>query len=339
MSKRGLAVAKKQPVTLLKVEEARALIAQCKRVDEAKDIRDKTAAMQSYLRQQGATRELQNDVAEIKVRAERRIGDLLIEMKEDGGRANQGSHKKSHDATSSLPTISDLGIQKDSAQRWQSIARVPEKDFERYLIEARKDGEITTKGAVSLYQAVAKEARHAEKRTVTLAEAIQGRFPVIYADPPWQYNNTGFEGSAETQYPTMATDDICDMPVADKATTNAVLFMWATWPLLDDALRVMTRWGFEYKTGAPWKKHTHVGGFYFLGITELLLVGVRGSSLPRETPIGFFDYPRTKHSKKPPELYDVIERMYEGPYLELFARTERANWTAFGNEPNKGAEQ
>lgn len=178
------------------------------------------------------------------------------------------------------------------------------------------------------------QLRAAEKRIVTLNEAVHGRFPVIYADPPWEYSNTGFDGSAAGQYPTMPTDAICDLPVADKSTTNAVLLMWATWPLLEDALRVIRAWGFEYKTGAPWKKNVHVGGFYFLGITEMLLVGVRGSALPRETPIGFFDFPRTKHSKKPPEMYELIERMYEGPYLELFGREKRPGWTVFGNEPN-----
>jgi N6-adenosine-specific RNA methylase IME4/ParB-like chromosome segregation protein Spo0J len=169
--------------------------------------------------------------------------------------------------------------------------------------------------------------------TVRLEDAIKGKFQVIYADPPWQYSNTGFDGSAEGQYPTMATDDICAMPVGERAATNSVLLMWATWPLLKDALRVMEAWGFEYKTGAPWKKNVHVGGFYFLGITEFILVGVRGSCLPKKAPIGWFDYPRGKHSAKPHEFYDLIEGMYDGPYLELFARNQRPNWTSFGNDP------
>jgi N6-adenosine-specific RNA methylase IME4 len=177
------------------------------------------------------------------------------------------------------------------------------------------------------------EERREKLRLVTLDEAVQGKFQVIYADPPWQYSNTGFDGSAEGQYPTMATDDICAMPVGERAATNSVLLMWATWPLLKDALRVMDAWGFEYKTGAPWKKNVHVGGFYFLGITEFILVGVRGSCTPRKAPIGFFEFPRTKHSAKPHEFYDVIEGMYDGPYLELFARNQRPNWTAFGNDP------
>jgi N6-adenosine-specific RNA methylase IME4 len=213
-----------------------------------------------------------------------------------------------------------------------TIAEMPREDQGEIL---RK---LDTGEARNAKEAIRQLGR-AEKRVVTLEESLGGdRFQVIYADPPWQYSNTGFDGSAEGQYPTMPTEDICAMPVGDHATSNAVLLMWATWPLLEDALRVIEAWGFEYKTGAPWKKNVHVGGFYFLGITEMLLVGIRGSCTPEKAPIGFFDYPRTKHSKKPEEFYGLIESMYQGPYLEMFARQTRQGWVSFGNEiaVNKG---
>lgn len=220
----------------------------------------------------------------------------------------------------------------DRKQDLITIAQLPaEKQRE---VVARGEDEILAKARE--IRAKKQEERTAERRerlrAVTLEEAVQGKFQVIYADPPWQYGNTGFEGSAEGQYPTMPTDEICAMPVGQRAATNSVLLMWATWPLLKDALRVMEAWGFEYKTGAPWKKNVHVGGFYFLGITEFILVGVRGSCTPKKAPIGFFEYPRTKHSRKPPEFYALIESMYDGPYLELFARGAREGWTLFGNE-------
>ncbi len=75
---------------------------------------------------------------------------------------------------------------------------------------------------------------------------------------------------------TMPTEDIAAMPVADYATTNAVLFLWATNPLLPDALQVMAAWGFEYKTNMVWVKNSHVAGFYVYGQHELLLIGVKG---------------------------------------------------------------
>jgi N6-adenosine-specific RNA methylase IME4 len=326
----------RQNVGVMQVEEARAIIAKCVRVDEVKKIRDQAQALKAYVRQQGASRNLYNDAAEIKLRAERRIGELIADRDKAKGAATPrgGPRARGGIVQPRAPeTLKELGIERTAAKRWQDIARIPEKEFDTFIEETKKDGEITTAGALSIVKKQSRQSNAENKRVVTLDEAVQGRFPVIYADPPWQYTNTGFSGSAESQDPTMSTDDICAMPVADKSTTNSVLLMWATWPLLKDALRVIEAWGFDYKTGAPWKKNVHVGGFYFLGITEPLLVAVRGSALPRETPIGFFDYPRTKHSRKPVEIYELIERMYEGPYLEMFARTERAGWTSFGNEP------
>lgn len=207
------------------------------------------------------------------------------------------------------------------------LARKPH-DEQRAIVE-----KITSGQADGVRDAV-RQKNAAEKRIVTLNEAVQGRFPVIYADPPWQYSNTGFAQSVENQYPTMSTDAICEMPVLDKSTSNAVLLLWATNPLLEDAMRVMAAWDFEYKTNFVWTKEQHMGGFYCLGQHELLLVGVRGSSLPKDGSLvgSHLQFARGKHSAKPHEVYALIERMYDGPYLELFARNKRDGWTSFGNE-------
>lgn len=207
------------------------------------------------------------------------------------------------------------------------LARKPH-DEQRAIVEKIASGD-----ASGVRDAV-RQKNAAEKRIVTLDEAVRGRFPVIYADPPWQYSNTGFAQSVANQYPTMPTPDICEMPVPDKSTTNAVLLLWATNPLLEDAMRVMAAWGFDYKTNFVWTKEQHMGGFYCLGQHELLLVGVRGSSLPKDGSLvgSHLRFPRGEHSAKPQEVYALIEKMYDGPYLELFARNKRDGWTSFGNE-------
>src|SRR6185312_12023146 len=212
------------------------------------------------------------------------------------------------------------------------LARKPHEE-QRAIVERIASGQ-----ADGVREAV-RQGNNEQKRIVTLSEAVQGRFPVVYADPPWQYSNTGFAQSVENQYPTMATPDICLMPVVEKSTTNAVLFLWATNPLLEDAMRVIAAWGFEYKTNFVWTKEQHMGGFYCYGQHELLLVAVRGSALPKSrTLVGsHLKYPRGKHSAKPHELYELIERMYDGPYLEMFARNTREGWASFGNEPELAA--
>jgi N6-adenosine-specific RNA methylase IME4 len=158
----------------------------------------------------------------------------------------------------------------------------------------------------------------------------EGKYRVIYADPPWEYSNSGFATSAANQYPTMTTEEICNLPVKQLTGENAVLFLWATNPLLEDALKVCNAWCFAYKTNFTWVKNQHTGGFYCYGQHELLLVAVKGSLLPNHIYSSVINAMRREHSRKPDEVYGIIETMYDGPYIELFARTKRDGWSGWG---------
>lgn len=167
--------------------------------------------------------------------------------------------------------------------------------------------------------------------------SLEGRFRVVYADPPWEYNDSqglGF-GKAEEHYPTMAVEDICALPVKDHLLEDAVLFMWATAPLLPECLPVLTAWGFEYKTHMVWDKARHNVGHYLSNQHELLLIGVRGSCTP-DRPVPAIPsvqrIERGGHSQKPEEFYAIVERLYDGPYLEMFARSQRHGWSVYGNQ-------
>lgn len=161
-----------------------------------------------------------------------------------------------------------------------------------------------------------------------------GKYSVIYADPPWEYQNSGFEMSAAKHFPTMTTEHICDLEVP--ATDDAVCFMWVTNPLLPDGLQVLGAWGFEYKTNLVWVKDRHTAGFYVYGQHELLLIGVRGSGMlpieeakPKSVITGANDI----HSKKPDSVYAMIDAMYpQGKRIEMFARQRWEGWEAWGNE-------
>ena len=164
-------------------------------------------------------------------------------------------------------------------------------------------------------------------------EMPEGIFNVIYADPPWQYSNSGFASSAVKQYETMPTPEICKLKF--KMDKNAVLFLWATNPLLGDAFKVISAWGFEYKTNFVWVKKDSgaTGGFYVLGRHELLLIAVKGQMLPFKTFDSVIESQKTKHSVKPEIVYEFIEAMYPNrAFLELFARQKRKGWTTFGTE-------
>jgi len=157
---------------------------------------------------------------------------------------------------------------------------------------------------------------------------------VIYADPPWTYNVNHLRGNPEKHYPTMSTEEICELNVS--TSENAILFLWTTNPMLEDALRVLKAWGFKYKTNLVWVKNRIGVGFWFRGQHELLLVGVKGDVHPPTESNRFssvLNAPTKAHSEKPLEVYELIERMYpNGKFLELFARNKREGWEAWGNE-------
>jgi len=171
------------------------------------------------------------------------------------------------------------------------------------------------------------------RRTEEPPPLPEGVFDVIYADPPWEYY-LPLRGSPEMHYPVMSTDEICKLkvPIAE----NAILFLWATNPKLEDALKVMKTWGFTYKTNMVWVKDRIGTGYYFRGQHELLLVGVKGNvgvPLEENRPPSVLVASVREHSRKPDIVYEIIERMYpNGRYLELFARGKRPNWTSWGIE-------
>lgn len=163
-------------------------------------------------------------------------------------------------------------------------------------------------------------------------------YQVIYADPPWQYSNKKTGGTmisgAEAKYPTMTTQDICEMKIP--AAKDSVLFLWATVPLLPEAFKVMDAWGFEYKTMFTWRKIMSMGlGFWWRGQCEHLLFGVKGKIKAfRMQECNFIQTKAGKHSAKPLEFRQLIERATEHlpNKLELFAREHHPEWAAFGNQ-------
>jgi N6-adenosine-specific RNA methylase IME4 len=172
------------------------------------------------------------------------------------------------------------------------------------------------------------------KKSSEVIPLPEGKYRVIYADPAWQFDNAGFEQSAEKQYPTMSTEEICNLKIQEKIGKEAVLFLWATNAMLEDALEVTKAWGFQYKTNLVWIKTKGPSiGWFTKSRHELLLIATKGEGMhPKEKPQSWFKGEVTKHSKKPEHIYQLIEQMYDGPYLEMFARQTRKGWSSWGNE-------
>jgi N6-adenosine-specific RNA methylase IME4 len=176
------------------------------------------------------------------------------------------------------------------------------------------------------------------------------KFHTILADPPWRFENRTGKMAPEhrrlNRYGTMTLDDICQLPVADVAASPAHLYLWVPNALLPEGLRVMKEWGFNYKSNIIWHKIRKDGGsdgrgvgFYFRNVTEILLFGIRGKNArtlpPGRRQVNMIETRKREHSRKPDEQYDLIESCSSGPFLELFARGTRPNWTHWGNQANE----
>jgi N6-adenosine-specific RNA methylase IME4 len=182
-------------------------------------------------------------------------------------------------------------------------------------------------------------ARIAEISTANAPLPQDRKYPVILADPPWHfevYDDSGIQRAAASHYPTMELADICQLPIQNLATPDAVLFLWTTAPHLREALQVLDAWGFEYCTHFAWVKDKWGLGYWVRNQHELLLITRRGNlpaPRPADRPSSVITAARREHSRKPDEAYELIERMYpELPKIELFARNRRDGWDVWGNE-------
>jgi len=173
------------------------------------------------------------------------------------------------------------------------------------------------------------------------------KFATVMADPPWRFTNRTEKMAPEhkrlARYSTMSLDEISNLPVEDHLEDTAHCYLWVPNALLPNGLQVLESWGFTYKSNIIWHKVRKDGGsdgrgvgFYFRNVTEILLFGVRGKNArtlkPGRTQVNLFPTRKREHSRKPDEQYDIIESCSWGPYLELFGRGIRENWTVWGDQ-------
>ena len=319
---------------LVYYDQARQALAEARNLDEVRAIRDKAETLRIYLRQQKESRELQNYVAEIKLRAERRAGELLAEMeKNPGGQAEHESYPF-HDGRGRPSTLADLGLSFQQSHRWQLEASVPEEDFERYLAQVKSapDSELTSVGLIQL----ARRLRVPEKaNTPPLPE---GRFRCVVLDPPWpmvkiERYERPMQGIA-LDYPTMTLDAIAALPIRDLADMGGChLYLWVTHRFLPDGLHLMLCWGFRYQCVMTWVKPTGITPYSWMYNTEHVLFGTTGS-LPLQR-MGLklaFEAPTSVHSAKPDIFYERVIEASLGPRLDMFARKNRIGFEVWGNE-------
>lgn len=325
-------------------------VAEAHSIDELRVIRDRAEALRQYAKRQKESLDMQNKMAEVTLRCTRRIGEMLQEtIPHEGGRP---AEKLSHAGTVFAPKLEELGITRNESSRCQVIAKLPAEVFEQYIETTKgKREELTQAGLVKLAiqeqrkqkEQVREQRREENRQEIAQARTIEealGRatFSTIVVDPPWDWGDEGDidqMGRAKPTYGTMPLADLLALPVGTYADTNCHLYLWITNRSLPKGFQLIERWGFRYVTCITWVKPSFGMGNYFRGQTEHILFGVKGSQMLKRRDVGtVFEAPRGPkgHSSKPVEVYPLIESCSPGPYLELFARSERPDWTSWGAE-------
>lgn len=183
---------------------------------------------------------------------------------------------------------------------------------------------------------------------------INGRYGLFYMDPPWQYemySDLGYEKSPDAHYDCMNYYELLGLrdEVLFAALPDSVCFMWAVWPKLDEAMRLMREYGFTYKTGGAWHKRSKTWvpgcdepksafgtGYILRSACEPFLIGTIGQpNIKNKSTRNIIEEAVREHSRKPQSVYETLENLFDGPYLEMFARNTVEGWDCFGNETNK----
>ncbi|HEV7278417.1 MAG TPA: MT-A70 family methyltransferase [Devosiaceae bacterium] len=345
------------PGNLSRYERAVYWLDQAVRVDEVLSVRNEAEQLKVAGRQ-AKDRSLTANAVELQLRSERRLGEMLIRAKEAGqlvarrpgreGNRSEGEHLDDSGSGPGRPlrvTLADVGIDRKLSMNAQQLARKAAPLFEQVIAEARAKIEAGRAIVVNPL----KELNTADKklrrriREAQLAhkqKALPDRlYGVIYADPEWRfetYSEAGLDRAADNHYPTSDLATIKARPVGTLAAPDCVLFLWATAPMLPQALEVMRFWGFEYKSQFVWDKLEEGTGYWNRNRHELLLVGTRGN-VPAPAP--GTQWPSViasrpgAHSEKPDWAHELIESYFPNlPKIELNARRLRPGWDAWGLE-------
>ena len=347
------AVVAPSPAPLAHYDAARIALETATRVDDVKEIHDQAAALQAYHRQRHDP-DLERWVAEIKLRAMVRIGELSRELEKTPGPGR--GKKRFPSAGKSFSGKGDVlrtaGISTSEAQRAEQLATPEAKAaVESYITEqSAKRHPITMDGALVSVQRLEREQKRQTHRQVnaeridkvTSLDELDEPFPCIVADPPWSLDDEGDVnqfGRAKQDYQSLRIEDLLKMSatVMRLAETNSHIYLWITNRSLPKGFGLLEAWGFRHITMLTWPKESFGIGNYFRGQTEHVLFGVRGSlSLLRKnaaTLLPSWKRGTGGHSSKPIEFYNFVESCSQGPYLELFSRSEpRSGWTMWGED-------
>ena len=317
---------------LIHFDTARRELEFARSIDEVKVIRDQAEAIRQYIKQQKGSFEMQNHAAEIKLRAERRAGEMLKEIERVTPQEAVSHSMMEHDTPSYTEILKQNEIAPVTAHRWQIEAEIPEERFEQFIAETKAAAdELTSRAALG----IALKIKHEERKKASI-EAIMpnGLFQIIVIDPPWPYEQSEYNAYSHrvaNPYFSMSIENIMafDFP----SDENSTLWLWATNSFLHDAFHILEAWGFEYKTMLTWFKQKTGVGNYLRGQTEHCLLAIRGNPIFTHVAQGTALIAKAgANSEKPDAFYELVESLCPGNKLDVFGRKKRDGWEVYGDQ-------
>ena len=324
---------------LLDEERAKAYLARADRPDVVKDLRDRAGSIQLYLRRQGATEASIRHAANIKVRCERRLGELTRDATKATGARGIGpkANAVAKVDRNQPPTLADQGLDKRDVSKWQRLAELPEKKFEAKLGEmAAAHVQPSTSRILGSVKQETVRAKLESTAAMKVKKAA-GVYDVLVIDPPWPMEKVEREvrpNQAKTlDYPTMSEAELSALALP--AAPDCHVWLWTTQRFFPMAFRLLEAWGLTYCCTFVWHKP---GGFQVVGLPqyncEFALYARRGSPIFVDTKsfATCFNAPRGAHSEKPSEFYNVARRVTAGRRLDMFNRRVIEGFDGWGKE-------
>lgn len=322
-------------MNITKWDNAKQAIAECRSIDEIKEIRDRAEALRQYAKQAKESLQVQNDIAEIKLRAERRAGEMLKE-------ANIPKHNEKNELQD-VTRLKDIGIEKHESSRWQKEADIPEEVFEQHIAEVKNNNiELTQAGLLKLHNELEREKIKIKNTELQgkLEKLPNKKYQTIVIDPPWPIQKIMREVRpnqvSEIDYPTMSIDEIKKFPINELVHENCHIYLWTTHKFLPVAFEVFQSWGVRYECLLTWVKNVGFTPFSFMYSTEHVLFGRIGSlELLKKGKRLDFDGKVRQHSRKPDEFYNLVREVSPSPRIDIFSRQEHEGFDQYGNEKAK----
>ncbi len=316
---------------LIHFNKARNELELARTIDEAKDISNKAEALKVYAKQSGESLEMQNNCAEIRLRADRRIGEFSKKLPVARGKSKMTSHGGESFKTD---TLKEAGIKHH--ERYEALADIPEEQFEQEIKNIKESGKELTN--VTL-QRVSQRIQKKETQENKLANTPEGKFRTIVIDPPWEMKKILREERPKQDvfdYKTMTIEEITAFPISAIADDDGChVYLWTTQRYLPHSFEIFKEWGVRYECLLTWVKNVGFTPFSFMYSTEHILFGRIGKlDLLKMGKRLDFQAKVQGHSVKPDIFYDLVAEVSPAPRIDVFARKQRDGFKSYGNEIN-----